>query len=521
MVVLNTVRQNYYQDSMKLMQISKELSSLRGINKASAIMATEANLLMLKEAGLIGKFPDSISANDLIIAVEAESKKTAQDAINSIDSFLLSLTTATEENIEYKSFDSAYSALTKPNMAIVSVPGEFAKLEVARAINHNIHTFLFSDNLSVDEEIELKKRAREKGLLMMGPGCGTAIINGTCLGFANIVRRGPIGVVAAAGTGLQEVVSLVHNWGVGISHGIGVGGRDLSERVEGIMTIEAIKLLQKDKNTKYILLVSKPASTRVIEKIVETAGKGKKPFAMCMLGDDSFKSTDKNIYSTETLEELSLLAVALADKKKAKKVDLSDNTWKKAAEKYLKSVHPMQKYIRGMYSGGTLCYEAQQILTKTVGDIYSNAPLSKENLLKDSNKSYKNSCIDLGEEEFTVGRPHPMIDATLRSERIIQEAKDPGTSIILFDIVLGYGSSPDPAGDLLPAIMKANEIASRKNRSLVFITHVCGTEDDMQKREQQEQKLRDAGVLVLSTNAQAARAAGWIAGRLAKGVKAG
>jgi FdrA protein len=180
---------------MKLMQISKDLSSLKGINNASAIMATEANLIMLREAGLIGKLSDSISANDLIIAVEAETKKTARDAINSIDSFLLSLRTTTEENIEYKSFDSAYNDLNQPNMAIISVPGEFAKLEVARAINHNIHTFLFSDNLSIDEEVELKERAIDKGLLVMGPGCGTAIINGTCLGFANIVRRGPIGVV--------------------------------------------------------------------------------------------------------------------------------------------------------------------------------------------------------------------------------------------------------------------------------------------------------------------------------------
>ena len=517
MVVLNTVRQNYYQDSMKLMQISKELSSLGGINKASAIMATEANLIMLREAGLIGKFPDSISANDLIVAVEAETKKTAQDAINSIDSFLLSLQTTTEENIEYKSFESAYNSLNQPNMAIISVPGEFAKLEVARAINNNIHTFLFSDNLSVEEEIELKQRARDKGLLMMGPGCGTAIINGTCLGFANIVRRGPIGVVAAAGTGLQEVVSLVHNWGLGISHGIGVGGRDLTAEVGGLMTLEAIKLLQRDKNTKYILLVSKPASSGVIEKIIETVQKSKKPFAMCLLGDNSYKITDKNIYSTETLEELSLLAVTLSDNKKAKQIDLSDDIWKKYSRKYLKSVHPKQKYLRGMFSGGTLCYEAQQILTKTLGDIYSNAPLSSEHLLNNSNKSFKNSCIDLGEEEFTVGRPHPMIDATLRGERIIQEANDPSTAIILFDIVLGYGSSPDPAGDLLPAIIKANEIAGKKNRSLAFITHVCGTGDDIQNRELQEKKLRDAGVLVLSTNAQVARASGWITSRLSNG----
>ena len=367
MVVLNTVRQNYYQDSMKLMQISKELSSLSGINKASAIMATEANLIMLREAGLIKKFPDSISANDLIIAVEGETKKTAQDAINSLDTFLLTLQSAVEENIEYKSFDSAYSALNRPNMAIISVPGEFAKLEVARAINHNIHTFLFSDNLDVEEEIELKQRAIERGLLMMGPGCGTAIINGTCLGFANIVRRGPIGVIAAAGTGLQEVVSLVHNWGLGITHGIGVGGRDLSEKVGGLMTVEAIKHLQRDKNTKFILLVSKPASGSVIKKIVETARKAKKPFAMCFLGDNSEKIPEKNIYYTKTLEELSLLAVKLADKKKASLVDIDDNGWRKFAKKYIKTVNPKQKYIRGLFSGAHSATKLNRYLPGQLG----------------------------------------------------------------------------------------------------------------------------------------------------------
>jgi len=516
LVVLNTVRQNYYQDSVKLMQISKELSTLRGIKKASAIMATEANLIMLRDVGLINKFPNSISANDLIIAVEGVTKKMANEALERLDSFLITLHTAAEENIEYKNFDSAFKALNQPNMAIISVPGKFAKLEVAKAINHNIHTFLFSDNLSIEEEIELKQRAIEKGLLLMGPGCGTSIINGTCLGFANIVRRGPIGVVAAAGTGLQEVVSLIHNWGLGISHGIGVGGRDLTEKVGGLMTIEAIKLLQRDKNTDIVLLVSKPASIGVVDKIVEAVGNGNKPFAMCLLGKNAYKKSDRNIYYTETLEELSLLAVNLADKKKGQLVDISDTGWKRYGRKFIKTLNPSQRYIRGLFSGGTLCYEAQKILTYLLGNIYSNAPLSGDCLLKNTNRSYRNSCIDLGEEEFTVGRPHPMIDSTLRSERIIQEAKDPGTAIILFDIVLGYGSSPDPAGDLLPAIEKAKDIAGRKNRSLAFITHICGTEDDPQNREVQEQKLNNAGVQVLSTNAQAARAAGWIASRLIK-----
>ncbi|MGI9553769.1 MAG: acyl-CoA synthetase FdrA, partial [Thermodesulfobacteriota bacterium] len=466
MVVLNSIKQNYYQDSMKLMQISKELASLPGIKNASAIMATEANLKMLEAAGLVNKAPDFVSANDLIVAVKAESKKSANDALKKLDTFLVPLHEVADENIEYKNFDTAYGALNQPNMALISVPGEFAKLEVARAINNNIHTFLFSDNLSVEEEIELKHRAKEKGLLMMGPGCGTAIINGTCLGFANIIRRGPIGVVAAAGTGLQEVTSLIHNWGLGISHGIGVGGRDLSEEVGGLMAIEAIKLLQKDKNTEIILLVSKPASINVVENIVSTVRKGKKPFAMCQLGEKGNIEPEKNIFFTETLEELSLLAVNIAGEKKGQKVKITDYSWKIFGKEILNSLNPSQQYVRGLFSGGTLCYEAQKILTSALGQIYSNVPLSSDYKLKDSNKSIKHSCIDLGEEEFTVGRPHPMIDSTLRSERIVQEAKDPGTAIILFDVVLGYGASPDPAGDLLPAIEKAKEIAKSKKRSL-------------------------------------------------------
>ncbi|MGI9533452.1 MAG: acyl-CoA synthetase FdrA [Thermodesulfobacteriota bacterium] len=517
MVVLNSVKQNYYQDSMQLMQISKELTSLPGIKNASAIMATGANLKMLEDAGLIKKAPANVSANDLIIAVEAESKKYATDALKKLDSFLVPLHEVADENIEYKNFDSALGALNQPNLALISVPGEFAKLEVARAINNNIHTFLFSDNLSVNEEVELKQRAIEKGLLMMGPGCGTAIINGTCLGFANIVRRGPIGVVAAAGTGLQEVTSLIHNWGLGISHGIGVGGRDLSEEVGGLMTIEAIKLLQKDKKTDIILLVSKPASVNVVEKILRTVRKGKKPFAMCLLGEKKYMDPEKNIFFSETLEELSLLAVNLAGQKKGQKVKITDYSWKIFGKEVLNSLNHSQLYVRGLFSGGTLCYEAQKILTSALGQIYSNVPLSKDFKLKDSNKSLEHSCIDLGEEELTVGRPHPMIDSTLRSERIIQEAKDPGTAIILFDVVLGYSASPDPAGDLLPAIEKAKDIAKSRNRSLAFITSVCGTEDDIQDREVQEERLRNAGVQVVSTNAQAARAAGWIASRTFKG----
>ncbi|MCK5709281.1 MAG: succinyl-CoA synthetase, partial [Deltaproteobacteria bacterium] len=245
MAIVNKIRKNHYQDSMKLMQISQKLSALEGIKRASAIMATEANLLMLKEAGLIEKIPESAGANDLIIAVEAKSQKIGDEAILNLDLLLMPSDLGTT-SVKYKSLEEAAGALPGANVAVVSVPGEYAKLEVAKAITKGLHTFLFSDNLSVEEEVELKERAREKGLLVMGPGCGTAIINGIGLGFSNIINGGPIGVIAAAGTGLQEVTSLINNLGSGITHGIGVGGRDLSQEVGGITTLEAIKMLSSD-----------------------------------------------------------------------------------------------------------------------------------------------------------------------------------------------------------------------------------------------------------------------------------
>ena len=510
MVTLNTVKQNYYQDSMKLMQISRELSNSPGIKRASAIMATEANLKTLRDAGLLKTVPRSLGANDLIIAVEAESDTVGHDALRKIDSFMAAPSGGVDRAAGYRSFEEALSPPGNPNIAVVSVPGEFAKLEVARAIKNNIHTFLFSDNLNIDEEVELKRRAADKGLLMMGPGCGTTIINGAGFGFANIVRQGPVGIVAAAGTGMQEVASLIHNWGLGVSHGIGVGGRDLSEKVGGLMAVEAMELLQKDENTEIILLVSKPAPAKVVKKIIETARCGKKPFAMCLLGENRI-DPEENVFLTDTLEGLSLLAVNLACGREEKRVTVSDAGLKRYAKDFVKSLRPSQKYVRGLFSGGTLCYEAQKILTSSLGKIYSNAPLSKDCLLSDPYKSRGHCCVDLGEEEFTLGRPHPMIDSTLRSERIIEEAKDPRTAVILLDIVLGYGSSVDPAEELLPAILQAGETAKSKNRSLAFIAHVCGTDDDPQNLDSQKEKLKRNGVKIAVTNAQGARAAALIA----------
>lgn len=512
MATISTIKKNHYQDSMKLMQISQKLRALEGIKDAAAIMATEANLAMLKEAGLIKEIPAAASANDLIVAVEAVSADKGNEAIESLDSLLLPADLTAASEVSYKSIETAAQALPGANIAVVSVPGEYAKIEVAKAIEKGMHTFLFSDNISIDEEIELKERARDKGLLVMGPGCGTAIINGIGLGFANVLNKGTIGVIAAAGTGMQEVTSLIDNLGSGITHAIGVGGRDLSEDVGGITTLQAIGMLHNDSDTQVLLLVSKPPSDSVAAKVLEAVRETGKPAVICFLGSD-LTSDDRDIYFAPTLDEAAERAVQLSRKSKSKPKINSAKNWKKLLRESIKSLSPGQKYLRGLYSGGTLCYEAQQVLGPIVGNIYSNAPLNKDFKLKDSNKSERNSCIDLGEEEFTVGRPHPMIDATLRGERLLSEASKANVGVILFDIVLGHVASPDPAGDLLPAIVEAKKHAKKKGRNLVFISHVCGTENDPQVLEEQEEKLRSEGVLVFPTNALASKASGLITSR--------
>lgn len=512
MAIASVIKQNHYQDSLKLMQLSRKLSALPGVKKASAIMATEANLKMLREAGLIREFPPSAGANDLICAVEAESDAKAREALDALDS-LVSQTGASgpASSEPVKSLDSALDVFPGANIALVSVPGEYAKLECAKAIEKGMHTFLFSDNVTIDEEIELKKRASARGLLVMGPGCGTAIINGTGLGFANVINKGPVGVVAAAGTGMQEVTSLLSNHGSGITHAIGVGGRDLSEEVGGIMTLDALRILGGDENTKVLLVVSKPPSEKVAGKILTAIRNTGKPAVVCFLGHDMNAPSDEKIKLVSTLEEAAFAARALASGSGKKKAPRAKDGWKKDARKYIRSRKRGQRYLRGLFSGGTLCYEAQQVLTQTLGEIYSNAPLDKKNRLRDSNVSVGNTCVDLGEEEFTAGRPHPMIDAALRSERLIKEASKAEVAVILFDVVLGYVASPDPAGDLLPAIKAAKAAARKKGRSVAFVAHVCGTEADPQGLRGQEAKLRKEGVMVFPTNALASRAAGWIA----------
>jgi succinyl-CoA synthetase alpha subunit len=403
-------------------------------------------------------------------------------------------------------FAQAQQSLPDANLALLSVPGPYAKLEVAKALHAGMHVFLFSDNVTLDEELELKRWAVSQGRLMMGPGCGTAILNGVALAFANRVRRGPIGLVAASGTGLQEVTCLIDRGGSGISQAIGVGGRDLSETIGGLMMRQGLAMLAADPQTELIVLISKPPAPTVTETILEAAQACDKPVIVSFLGSRRSGQEDR-ITFTSTLEETAEVALRQINNNRKDYFGLAPKQIEVLATAERRKLASGQRYLRGLFSGGSLCDEAMLILSERLPALYSNIPLRPEWALADSWHSREDSCIDMGEEEFTLGRPHPMIDPRLRQERLLKEVEDASVAVILLDVVIGYGSHANPAGALAETIRAAKARVAEQGRYLAVVAHVCGTHQDPQGLQQQEKLLYEAGVLVLPTNAQATRVA--------------
>jgi succinyl-CoA synthetase alpha subunit len=361
-------------------------------------------------------------------------------------------------------------------VAVVSVPGQYAAGEARQALGLGLHVFLFSDNVSVEDEVQLKQQGREHGLLVMGPDCGTAILNGVGLGFANVVRRGRVGLIGASGTGIQEVSCLLDRAGDGISHAIGTGGRDLHAEVGGIATLQALELLADDPSTETIVLISKPPAPAVAERILDAAAATGKKIVACLLG------------STTTPRE----GVALASNLyQAARLGASDATrWKgiSAGDLPRLRLREGQRQVRGLFCGGTLCDEAELALAAGEGAI-------------------ERELIDFGDDQFTRGRAHPMIDPTLRNQALLEAAADMRVAVVLLDVILGYGAHPDPAGAVTPALEEAQRRAAAEGRQLAILTHIVGTERDPQSLGQQEAKLRAAGAHVFGSNYHAAVAA--------------
>jgi succinyl-CoA synthetase alpha subunit len=500
-VYIQRLLPNLYRDSVALMQLSAALAKLPGVEHASAVMATPGNLEFLLQAGLLdGKIAPR--PNDLLVAVRGKSNAALEAALAAA---LAALDKPPERaaagggvaRTPLRSLQMALAQTSAANLALISVPGDYAGAEAMKALRLGLNVMLFSDNVPLAEEVALKRYAQERDLLVMGPDCGTAIIDGIPLGFANAVRRGAIGVVGASGTGTQQVTSLVHRYGAGISHAIGTGGHDLHRDVGGVTMLQGLKLLARDRDTKAIVLISKPPSPAVAREVIAAARRAGKPVVINFIGTVQAQT---GVFTAGTLEEAALAAVALS---KGRKPGRATNAAAKVPPLKFKA---KQRYIRGLFSGGTFCYEASALL----GNVWSNAPVDPQKTVQDAWKSREHTLIDLGDDVFTRGRPHPMIDHRLRNERLLEEAADPEVAVILLDVVLGYGSHPDPAAEMVPAVLKAR----KKNRSIAFVASVCGTDEDPQGLERQETALREAGVLLAESNARAARLAGAIAAKL-------
>ena len=514
MVTRTLLRRNFYRDSVALMTLSRALTALPGVDDAGAVMSTEMNQALLRQAGLLAT--DSAAGetggpNDLLIVVRAASDEAAAAALTEAEDRLTSRPRSTPgAQAQRQPVTIAQALQQQPlsNLALISVPGAYAAVEARAALLAGLHVLLFSDNVSLEQEIALKTLAAERGLLLMGPDCGTALINGVGLGFANVVPRGPIGIVSASGTGLQQVSCLIAGYHSGVSQAIGTGGRDLSEAVGGRTMLAGLELLQRDAETEVIVLLSKPPAPSVARRVIDAAAQGKKATVIAFLGTDgAASSAHAHLRFASTLSEAARLAVQFtSDHPPVSENALSAETLA-AIQTARAGLHPEQRCVRGLFSGGTLCDEAMMLLSASLGPIYSNIPLRPEWQLDESKGSSGHSAIDFGSDEFTVGRPHPMIDAGLRLRRLEQEALDPTTAVILLDIVLGYGSHSDPAAEFAPAIQRARATAAAAGRSLACIVSLCGTEQDPQGLSFQRDQLLQAGALVFSENAVAAQAA--------------
>jgi succinyl-CoA synthetase alpha subunit len=447
-----------------------------------------------------------------VVAVEADDEATMDLAWKEAEGLLAKGEAPPSGAPMPRSVQEALASAPDANLVLISVPGAFAKREGMAALRAGLNVFMFSSNVPKSDEKELKTLAVEKGALFMGPDCGTAIINHTVLGFGNAVNPGPIGIVSASGTGLQEVSTLIHRFGQGISQAIGTGGGDLSDKVGGIMTAQALEMLEGDGQTKVIVLISKPPGPKTLKALLRQVRSSRKKIVLGFLGAKVSRPDLGKQFQATTLEEAATIACDLVGLKKGSRPQ-TDHATAQLAYSEAQLLAEGQKFIRGLYAGGTLCTEAQLVLEPMVGRVWSNASLDPRTQVDGSEPSHGHTCVDMGADEFVIGRAHPMIDFTLRKMRIMQEARDPQTAVLLLDVELGLGSNPDPAGELAPTIGEAKELCRRNGRYLSVVGSVVGTDGDFQGLLAQETKLRDAGVILTGSNARAASLAALISTR--------
>ena len=452
-----------YHDSVRLMQASKALQEVAGVSDALVAMATELNLGLLEDMGFDMAEAAAAGPNDLLLAVRAESEDVIASAHAVLDD-ALAHKAAPSGGLDApppKTVGSAARA-NDANIALLSVQGEHAFVEAMEALADGKHVMIFSDNVPVEQEIILKKYGADHGLLVMGPDCGTAIVNGLGLGFANAMQPGPVGMVGASGTGIQQMCCLLDDAGVGVRHALGTGSHDLSEDVGAISTLQALAALDADPSVEVIVVISKPPAASVAAKVRTAATGCIKPAVIAFMGED-------------TLEE-----AAGAVLTKLGREQKTYASWSVDQENHRPGL------VRGLFSGGTLRDESRFVAMPLLGEIGK----------KEGDPGH--TFIDYGDDEYTQGRAHPMIDQTVRIDRLADAAADESIGVILMDVVLGYGANADPATELAPVVSKAVDAGA------AVVISLCGTRGDPQGRDRQASVLHEAGSSVWLSNAAAA-----------------
>lgn len=514
-MIKTIIKANNYMDSIFLMKATKEVMKVEGVKDAVVVMGSDMNKTVLADFGGLTDEVKAATPNDLIISVDSDDESAAENAATAVMALLTGKDKGSEAGtVEtvYTSLPQAIDAMSDANLAIISLPGDFAAMEAKYALQHNMNVFIFSD-LTVEEEVMLKKLGAEKNLLVMGPGAGTAVIDGVSIGLMSKLRRGNIGIVAASGSGLQEVAILVHRAGLGISQAIGTGGRDLSQAVGGSMMLRSMDLLKNDPDTDVIVLVSKPpfpdTTTKIFNKIKEIS----KPVVVFFLGGDPKQIREAGAYAPATLEEAAIMACALAKGEQVVDTDYVADCKAELmalAQEEKKKLAAGQKYFRGLFCGGTHSEEAVTLLQSFVSHMHSNIKFGKVDLLENRHVSLENTLVDMGDEEFTKGRPHPVMDPTILIDRLLQEGRDPEVGVILFDLIIGHACHEDPVGCIEETIAQINREAEAEGRYISFVSSICGTDLDPQNMADQVRRLEKLGVHVLPSNGRAALLAGLI-----------
>ena len=511
------IRHNTYRDSMVMMKFQSFLEKIPGVNHCAAIMATSTNKELLKKLNLLTPDVVDLNSNDLCIVLEADlNDNSLQDIREQINHFLDNprmFDKHEQGEFKPKSLKSALKILPAANIVQISVPGEYATYETMNALDHGLNVFLFSDNVSIQDEVGMKDSAEKKGLLVMGPDCGTAIISGVGLGFSNDVRRGNIGIIGASGTGAQEVSCIIHKMGEGVSHVVGTGGRDLLAPVSGKTFMRALDILACDPATEVIVCISKKYDATVAGSIVQRAAKIQKPVVVFFPGMRSDVVQSPNIHFTYHLEHAALSAVEiLHGKKPSPPLDRKTVYQRRRAviQSECEKFSPQQLYIKALLTGGSFAEQANAVLREFVNPLYSYPSDEHSRPLQNPLTSIENSVIDLGADFFTHGRVHPMINPKDRNDRIRAELQDDSVRALLLDVVLGYGSHADPAGELSTVIEDGKYVFQQKGNYLSCIVSICGTENDIQHLARQKQKLEECGAIVTDSSSEAAYIAGLI-----------